>query len=177
MTLAVIILPIFLILFILLAETVDVRVRSFDKTVIDINFNLFALRLTSSESATTGKKRRKSKKRKFFSSLLLRIMSKGDLKINSLSVVIPKKDPSINAFRIGIYSSLIYSVLAYANENTSFFEAKKINIEYSDHNNFKALVDASVTIGLFKAVLCIFELINEKIQYKRYLNRGNYGRK
>ena len=168
MTFSVIILPILLILFIVFAEKVNIRVRSFDITVIDVNFNVFAIQLTSKENSSASRKRTKFKRRKFLSSLVLRIISKGELRINSLSVFLPKKEPSINAFRIGIYSSLIYSLIAYAAENTSFFEAKKINIEYSDHNNFRAFFDASITIDLFKVLLCIFEILGEKIHYKSY---------
>ncbi|MBQ9070345.1 MAG: hypothetical protein IJY23_03245 [Clostridia bacterium] len=177
MALALIYLFASLLIFLILTEVITVRIVRGDESFFDVNLTLFAIRLTPIKNNDTKKSKKKSKKSNIRSALILEILRKSKIVVREFKLTIPEKDPANNAFRGGVYTSVLSSIIAYAEENVAFFHADNIIIDYSAHNELKTTLDADITVRLSSVIGCVFVFLFESVVNKLKQKRGSYGRK
>lgn len=143
-------------LFILLTDKITARIIRNEQTVIEINLTVFALRLTMGKKSKTKAKRKKRRKKNRFPAFIQEIIKRSKIQITELIATIQKKEPAIDAFRYGTYSSAIGSALVYLQNNAKFFSSSDIIINYSEHNKSNLTLTAELEISVFQFLICVF---------------------
>ena len=154
-----------LMIFLILTENLTINFKHGENyTVFEINFMVFAIVFENSDFYP----RRKRKKFNAFNNLLFLkfLLPRSVVKIHSLIISVPERDPQKNAVLYGVYHSLTSSILAFIESYSKFFEASNITILYSEHNNFKKQFEAELKISLLDVLICAISYFSTNVYYR-----------
>ena len=144
-------------IFLVLTETVTVKLFSGENYIIEIHFIIFAIVFKKKNYYIKGFRR--SKKRRISPKLypfILTLMKRTDVRINFMRVYIPDRDPDKNAPHFGLYNAIISSFFAFLDNNSKFFTASNITVLYSEHNNLKKQIEAEFKISITDVFIAFF---------------------
>lgn len=158
-----------LMIFFVLTETLTIKLITGENYIVEINFIVFAVVLKKSKAykeKRTLKKKNKTKDRIFRSALIVALLRKSSVEIKMLRVFLPDKSPSKNAMRFGLYNTLVFSFLAFLENNSKFFKASNITLSYSAHNNLKKQLDAEFKISLSEVLITTVTFLIKEAYYR-----------
>lgn len=142
-----------LMIFFVLTEIITLKLFIGESYIVELNFIVFAVVFKKSSSYKTVKKAKRGKKKRLRYSFIISLVKRADVTVRYLRVSIPDGTPYKNALRFGMYNGLVYSFLAFLENNSSFFAASNITISFSEHNNFKKELEAEFKISLLDVLI------------------------
>lgn len=135
--------------FLILTEILKIDISYGDKTVVDFNFTIFAIRFTSDNSPNKKKKKRRNRRKiSNFLYFISPILSKSEIVLHHISVLLPYDSPSDYAVKRGAYISLLSSLLAYVDAEAKKLVVNDITFGVSANNNYKISYSVSFTVSL-----------------------------
>ncbi len=156
--------------FLILTEILTIDIFYGEKTIVDFNFTIFAIRFTSSDSKREKKKKRRNSKNipsvlRFISPIL----SKSEIVLHNLYISLPSDSPSDYAIKRGIYISLMSAVFAYIDTAAKKFTANDITFHVSANNNYKVSYRVSFTVSLLNFLTFLPIFIKRRHEERRKL--------
>ena len=145
-----------LMIFFVLTEIITIKLSIGESYTVELSFIVFAVVFKKSKSYKTVKSKRRNKRSSRRYRFILSLIKHSEVKIKSLRILIPDDSPHKNALRFGIYNGLVYSFLAFLENNSSFFTADNITLSFSEHNNLKKLLEAEFKISLLDVFIASF---------------------
>ena len=145
-----------LMIFFVLTEIITLKLFIGENYTIELNFIVFAIVFKKSKSYKTVKKTKRNKPKRLRYAFIISLVKRADVTVKSLHVSIPDSSAHKNALRFGMYNGLVYSFLAFLENNSSFFKASNITISFSEHNNLKKELEAEFKISLLDVLIASF---------------------
>ena len=145
-----------LMIFFVLTEIITLKLSIGESYTLELSFIVFAVVFKKSKSYKTVKNKKRNKQSSRRYRFILSLIRRSSIKIKSLRVLIPDDSPYKNALRFGIYNGLVYSFLAFLENNSSFFTANNITLSFSEHNNLKKQLEAEFKISLLDILITSF---------------------
>lgn len=155
--------------FIVLTDSITIDLKIGENYIITVNFMVFAITFKRDKNERNGRFSKKSKRKKnnhFWYSLLMLIIPRSSIKINSLHVILPDGSPHINSISYGIAASLISSFIVFLEYNSKFFEATNIRISYSEHNTLKKELEAEFKISILDLLIIATVFFAKRFYYR-----------
>ena len=158
MTRAVVYLISSLLIFLILTEAVTFVLSVDGDTVsLEINFTVFALRLSRSKKASdkNSNRARRIKFRPRINAILSfakRVIAASDIRIMKCRIDLPEEDPAKSVIRHAYAVSAISSLLAFAELNAKKFYADDITVSTSDNTNIITKLDLKLTVSLLRMI-------------------------
>ena len=137
--------------FFVLTEIITVKLHFGENHTVELGFIIFAIVFKKTKSYRRIRAARSSRLTKLRATryaFILTLLKRCDVEVRSLRIFIPDSTPSKNALRFGLYNGLVYSFLAFLENNSSFFTASNITLSYSEHNKLKKQLEAEFKISL-----------------------------
>ena len=162
-----------LMIFFVLTEILTIRLFLGENYIVEINFIVFAVVFKKAKSYRKSRRLKKKKERDkiFRSPLIISLLHRSEVKINLLRIFISDSTPSKNAIRYGIYTGLVFSFLAFLENNSKFFEASNITLSHSEHNNLKKQLEAEFKISLLDVLITVVSFYVKEVCYRLFARR------
>ena len=161
-------------IFIILTEKLTINLIFGEDYIIEFHFIVFALVIKNSASSEKRRKKDDNERKSRFLKryhLILSFMRRSDVRINTLSIYVPKSYPMSDALSYGAYSALISSFLTFAENNSRFFEVSNITLSYSEHNTVKKQLEAELKLSLIDAIISYTSFMFSKLRLKLLLQK------
>ncbi len=162
-----------LIVFFILTELITLDIYYDEVLTVNINFMVFALRLSKKQSNVSGGRGKSFRPPiNALKSFITRLLKVSFLYVKKLHVFISAKTPFSYAISHGAYSSFISTCLIFAEQACKKFAYDNILVAQSDHTKSKICFNIKIEFTLYSLLICLFLLILNSFIKRDKINGG-----